>query len=176
MSCLRRKDTRLSTRYIFAFRESLGTRLVQECVTPRPPPLFVLRFAFSAIHGSLPLPCIIHYTECKLKNKQTKKREEGLATKLCTMVSCSLWLAYKLTHVMILRTFAYWLTHTSSIRPNICKGIGGIIHCYDWSHAHAGFTSHEEEWLMELLYTAIKESLLLPCIGSPLCKQVLRQW
>ena len=26
-SCLRRKDTRLSTRYIFTFRESLGTRL-----------------------------------------------------------------------------------------------------------------------------------------------------
>ena len=27
-SCLRTKDTRLSTRYIFAFRESLGTRLI----------------------------------------------------------------------------------------------------------------------------------------------------
>ena len=32
-SCLRMKDTRLSTRYIFAFRESLGTRLM--CGSPR---------------------------------------------------------------------------------------------------------------------------------------------
>ena len=38
-SCLRRKDTRLSTRYIFAFQESLGMRLV-----------FIVRACFSLSH------------------------------------------------------------------------------------------------------------------------------
>ena len=47
---------------------------------PRPPPFFVLRFAFSIIHGSgfraLPLPCIILNTNRRTKNG------EGLGTRL----------------------------------------------------------------------------------------------
>ena len=47
-SCLRRKDTRLSQRYIFAFLESLGTRLQNTWVlkkfvlySPDPPPFLL---------------------------------------------------------------------------------------------------------------------------------------
>ena len=46
-------------------------------LVPRPPPFFVLQFAFSIIHGSaLPLPCII------LNASRRTKNGGGLGTRL----------------------------------------------------------------------------------------------
>ena len=58
---------------------------IQSSLVPRPSPFFVLRFAFSIIHGSgrahsraLPLPCII------LNANRRTKNGGGLGTRLDT--------------------------------------------------------------------------------------------
>ena len=54
-SCLRRKDTRLSARYIFGFRGSLGTRLLFVCVRNKP-------ILCQHIHVFPPPPPYTHHT------------------------------------------------------------------------------------------------------------------
>ena len=80
-------------------------------ITPRPPLLFVLWFAFSAIHGRLQLLCI-SYTDCKLKNKikggrqaweqsYSQWRHAFFSLAHSDQYTNSLWSVYKLTLISI---------------------------------------------------------------------------